>query len=536
MRAILCFDSLNDTTNNGEHLKNINNLYETIDEGISTITATIEYSKQDLNDIITNFISSKQLNEDSALLLKQAIARASNPISISRNLETKKYTSSIFDDYPDIIEENIDSICRKIISSCPYILYNDDFNDRPVSEIIIGDETIQNNKDWQEIFERIFTDTNKQYDLEKIFEESTERQDSILADVQAHLTEKLTKEWKRFSPDKPEISIRLKLKSDSDGNTKKLCISIVEKKNNRERFFQVNSRSKGFIWYYNFIMKILFNPKQSGSPKQTIFLLDEPGSYLHYKAQEALCKKLKEISEKEGFVIYCTHSPQLLDIEHIPPNNIHIVENTKNKHITIAPITTIKTKSEKTSPLKPVHDALLIPQYKDIKIGEQLICVEGIYDKYCLRMFCELPEKMRIFPGSGADSIIKHIPYMLTYQVPYIAIWDNDPAGIKRRKKATDFFGPIESSKFLLLPAPRNGEHKRRMEEMICEKDYALLKKELELDNGADYESIMVSLWKAKKKNRNEILRKLSTETKHNFDSLKKEILDTFEKTNYSYL
>ena len=277
-------------------------------------------------------------------------------------------------------------------------------------------------------------------------------------------------------------------------------------------------------------MKILFNPKQSGSPKQTIFLLDEPGSYLHYKAQEALCKKLKEISEKEGFVIYCTHSPQLLDIEHIPPNNIHIVENTKDKHITIAPITTVKTKSEKTSPLKPVHDALLIPQYRDIKKDEKLICVEGIYDKYCLRMFCELPPDVRIFPGSGADSIIKHIPYMLTYQVPYIAIWDNDSAGIKRRNRAIDFFGPIEATKFLLLPPPRKGENKRRMEEMISPADYILLKEELGLEKSADYESIMISLWKLNEKNRNKILQKMSPETKHNFSSIGEKIVAIFRR------
>ena len=43
-------------------------------------------------------------------------------------------------------------------------------------------------------------------------------------------------------------------------------------------------------------MKLEFNPKINGESKNTVYLLDEPGSYLHYTAQEKLCQKLVDVS------------------------------------------------------------------------------------------------------------------------------------------------------------------------------------------------------------------------------------------------
>ena len=64
-------------------------------------------------------------------------------------------------------------------------------------------------------------------------------------------------------------------------------------------------------------MRTEFNPKASfGNKKGAIFLFDEPGAYLHVSMQNNLCKKLKLLSQ-DNVVVYCTHSPELIDYENI---------------------------------------------------------------------------------------------------------------------------------------------------------------------------------------------------------------------------
>ncbi len=50
------------------------------------------------------------------------------------------------------------------------------------------------------------------------------------------------------------------------------------------------------------------HPKSENS---CLYLLDEPGFYLHASAQKGLCATLQELSQ-EHFIIYSTHSQYLL--------------------------------------------------------------------------------------------------------------------------------------------------------------------------------------------------------------------------------
>ena len=56
LQALFCFDCNNDKINEGRHLKNIMNLYETIDRGPCKITAVIEVSKDKIQSSIEAFI------------------------------------------------------------------------------------------------------------------------------------------------------------------------------------------------------------------------------------------------------------------------------------------------------------------------------------------------------------------------------------------------------------------------------------------------------------------------------------------------
>ena len=179
------------------------------------------------------------------------------------------------------------------------------------------------------------------------------------------------------------IQARLKLtKTD-------LQIEIVENIGHVERFFKVVDRSKGFLWFYNFVMKLEFNPKLSASRKDTIYLLDEPGSYLHPAAQEKLCTKLKDISNKYGKVIFCTHSHHLLDPDQIPINSVLIVRKSANKSISVTPLPQYSTSGERLTALQPVFEALQISASEFIQDDLPVLAVEGIYDKYANKCFSQ---------------------------------------------------------------------------------------------------------------------------------------------------
>ncbi len=267
-------------------------------------------------------------------------------------------------------------------------------------------------------------------------------------------------------------------------------------------------------------MKLVFNPKVTGgSSDRTIYLLDEPGSYLHQSAQTELCSKLVEISKNHGSVIYCTHSHKLLNPDLIPLNSIYIVEKDSKKKIKATPLPKIQTKVENTYAFQPVLEALQTPAFESSIRNEKVIAVEGIYDKYAIQLMTKLDDSTYILPGTNADSIFKNIQYLNAFNKTYIAIWDNDEEGQTVYKKAIKFFGEIESEKFDLLP--KNGSKKRRMEEMFLKKDIDLLRTKLGLNSDATYESIISSLFYSNKRERQKIVSSISKETKSNFDILK---------------
>lgn len=288
---------------------------------------------------------------------------------------------------------------------------------------------------------------------------------------------------------------------------------------NKRRHFEISDRSKGFIWYFNFIMKTQFNPKIAGKAEDTIFLLDEPGSYLHSSAQDKLAEKLKEISQKFGIVIYCTHSHHLLNPDFIPLRNIHIVEKSKSKKITLQTFDRYRSKTEKINALQPVYEALQLPFAELFSDSSILLLVEDINDKYFIETFINLPKGLRILPGTSADSIVKNILYPQTYDKKIFCLWDNDDEGILNQKKARKQY-TIDDGLLLLLPL--EGRKERRMEEMLTEQDYSTLRNELSLDSSANYDRIIPILFFTEKKKRTKIVEAMTDTTKESLRILGK--------------
>jgi predicted ATP-dependent endonuclease of OLD family len=531
LQAIFAFDSINDEEYEGRHIKEVGNLYQTksatpiVSAGIrasktewtenaqhfakshiSKLTETLQKLKSvaattqtapaanvtvkpvaEISKLETQIDSSTKWIKD----FENLIHEAKGVITISRNLDSRSYSIAGIQSPEGGL---VDGFCREIISYMPYILYNDDFQDRPPSTITITSKP-GTTSTWQAVFSKLFEEANTGHSLIQTAKvEDQRRRDSIVSDVQAVLNRTLSKAWKSFHLDRNKrVKIRLDLRPFGESEEAYLDVKIVENIGDNERFFDVVDRSKGFLWFYNFVMKTEFNPKNISGRSDTIYLLDEPGSYLHSAAQTKLCEKLRSISQKNGKVIYCTHSPHLLHPESIPINDIHIVSKSSKKEITVDRLPEYKTLNERLLALQPIYEALQINGQQFKNDGRPMLAVEGIYDKYAISTFMPQSENYDIIPGTNANSIVKNIQFLNAFGISYVAIWDNDDEGRKEHKRATTAYGPRESERFMLLPA--NNVKKFAMEQMFTEDDYSMFRSLLGLEPNSTYESVMAALY-----------------------------------------
>jgi predicted ATP-dependent endonuclease of OLD family len=173
--------------------------------------------------------------------------------------------------------------------------------------------------------------------------------------------------------------------------------------------------------------------------KNSILLLDNPGLQLHPSGQKNLLSTLEELS-KENQIIYTTHSPYLIDIEHL--DQIRIVEKDKDKG------TIIKEKYyySNLDSIKPIRDSLGFTLRDSLFISSENIFVEGPSDKYILEgMFAYLRDsfewdssKLSFNSAGGANKISYFAHFIASEGLKLVVVLDNDDAGnreIKELKK-----------------------------------------------------------------------------------------------------
>lgn len=76
-----------------------------------------------------------------------------------------------------------------------------------------------------------------------------------------------------------------------------------------------DERSRGFVWFFSFLA--YFSELEAAKEGDLILLLDEPALALHATAQRDLLRFMEERLAPEHQVIYTTHSPFMIDPEHI---------------------------------------------------------------------------------------------------------------------------------------------------------------------------------------------------------------------------
>jgi predicted ATP-dependent endonuclease of OLD family len=509
LSAIFAFDYNSDLLNEGRHLRDTHNLYRTT-SGAPVISAEIALTTKDFVRALEDVSEPEFAGAVNTYRRK----RGNFPkiLTIERNLAKDRYRLNA----PGFSNIDLnDKVARQLILRTPYILYFDDFRDS-VEEKIEIKGTEDDAEGWLSIIQQLFKQTDKDFSVFQLGELDERRRKAVLAKVQRRLNQTLTREWQNFRLDDSDaLEIAIEYQSEQSEQFIKLEIIETDADGDKHYFF-VRDRSKGFFWFFNFVMKLEFNPKVVEDKAATVYLLDEPGSYLHASAQTKLCRKLQQLSSTNR-VIYCTHSHYLLDPEVIPLSAIKVAEKSGIGSIDLIPIHEHKGNiTERRSAFQPVIDALHVKPIMLDLTTQCVIIVEGIFDYYALELFRQ-GRNVSILPSVGAESLRFYISLCIASHGNYKALWDNDETGRRERQRAMSLFGEMEGkSRFFLLPLLKGKT--RILQDLFEGEDIRMVRTELRLPPASSFEKTIAALHFAPEKA--EVLAKLTDRTRGNFADL----------------
>jgi predicted ATPase len=335
----------------------------------------------------------------------------------------------------------------------PEILYYDDFTlDIPANISISKSKTEFDN--WFYMLDDILKNVNSALDFkEHIIDiwETDPVASQRLTYMEGMINEKITKKWiELFGKEKThfkEIKINREFKNDA------LHISFkVISENNNE--FLVNERSKGFKWFFSYLLHTEFRKKRT---RNILFLLDEPASNLHSTAQIKILDAINDLSS-DSLVIYSTHSHHLIKPEWLSGTYICINEKLTEdmlkggfSSIKGAKITAKKyfnyvglgLGSDKVSYFQPILDALdYQPSY--VEPIPNVTILEGKNDWYTYKYFAEIIIKdnteFNFYPGAGRDKLWDIIRLYLAWGKHFIVVLDGDKPSIESKDNYIDEF------------------------------------------------------------------------------------------------
>lgn len=207
--------------------------------------------------------------------------------------------------------------------------------------------------------------------------------------------------------------------------------SVIEKvldirvRNTRHRVsLPLKNRSKGFNWFFSFI--VWFSKIQSDGNKNFILLLDEPGLNLHASAQADLLRYIEDLA-KEYQVIYTTHSPFMIDSNHL--ERVRTVYDSDAGSIVSD---AIQEKDPDT--LFPLQAALGYDIAQNLFISKNNLLVEGPADLLYLSILSSilesenregLKDSITIVPIGGMDKVASFISLLRGNKLNIVCLLDS---------------------------------------------------------------------------------------------------------------
>jgi predicted ATP-dependent endonuclease of OLD family len=238
-----------------------------------------------------------------------------------------------------------------------------------------------------------------------------ETQDAILGSVSSNLTEQVLEFWKQNEDIEVEVDINSDPTDDAPFNNGPNLYLRIKNLRHRGVRSPFDQRSRGFIWFFSFLVWFDSVQEQIGSERDIILLLDEPGLALHALAQANFLDYIDDLAKKHQ-VLYTTHSPFM-----VHSNRLHQVRMVEDKP-KLGTIISDNLSGSDPRTIFPLQAALGWTIAQNLFISERNLLVEGASDLIYLQTISalleaqgrtELRDDTTIVPVGGLDNVVTFI-------------------------------------------------------------------------------------------------------------------------------
>lgn len=205
---------------------------------------------------------------------------------------------------------------------------------------------------------------------------------------------------------------------------------------------ELDQRSQGMQYFFSFFL--IFLVEAADLHVNSVLLLDEPGNSLHGTAQAKIIEFLRTITQ-ENQVIYSTHSPFMVDAEHLEEIR-PVWEDTTTGSTKVSDNVWPKDKDA----LFPLQAALGYQIAQSLFISRYQVLVEGITDFWIIKALdavltstsrTALRSEIILTPGGGAGRMVPLASMLVGHEVQVAALLDGDESGRKEGRKLERLLG-----------------------------------------------------------------------------------------------
>lgn len=234
------------------------------------------------------------------------------------------------------------------------------------------------------------------------------------------LTDKFRNWWKQGD---------YKFRFEADGSHFRIWVSD----DRRPEEVELESRSTGLQWFLSFYL--VFLVESGGEHQNAVLLLDEPGLSLHPLAQRNLFAFFDSLA-KVNKILYTTHSPFLLDAEHLGRARKVYVSPRGTTQVT-SDLRSVEKDVRQAGAAYVVHSALNLNIAESMVTGCQPVVVQRISDQYYLSTIKTLligankiaPKRELLFPPAGASKTVGVIASIISGRdetLPKVVLRDDE--------------------------------------------------------------------------------------------------------------
>lgn len=304
---------------------------------------------------------------------------------------------------------------------------------------------------------------------ELMSDEGYETAKAKLEAIGLNITQKVFEFWKQNQ----DLDVEFDLKTDSKdvapyNNGVNLYIRIKNRRHGVTVPF--DQRSKGFIWFFSFLVWFDAVQSRAATKDALVLLLDEPGLNLHALAQADFLAYIRELSEQHQ-IIYTTHSPFMVDSTRLV--DVRVVEDRVKEGTKI----TGDLAGSSDESVFPLQAALGYSIAQNLFIAKKNILIEGPADLILLQHMGTLLESGRkqglgdavLVPVGGLDKLATFVALLGSNKLRLVVLHDRASSPHQKledlvrqklieRKRVLDFSmfldpAPAEADIEDLLPA-----------------------------------------------------------------------------------